>query len=248
LDFEQLIEDAARTPFEGWDFGVLDGRYVEGKPSWDLRALIRARMSSAESMLDLGTGGGEFLSSLAPLPALTAATEGWAPNVEVARRTLRPLGVEVADTTAEPRHLPFDDGTFDLVLSRHEEYTPEELRRVLRPGGTFLTQQVGGRDLEELNAVLGAPPHEFHYFDLAYATAELERGGFEILDGREELIPGSLHDIGAVVLLLRITPWHVPGFSVEAYDRPLRELHARLSAGTPLAVQTHRFVITARPA
>jgi len=248
LDFEHLIRDATETPFEGWDFGVFYGRYVEGATSWDLRELVRERMRTAASMLDLGTGGGEFLSSLAPLPPFTAATEGWAPNVEVARRRLRPLGVEVADTTADPVRLPFADATFDLVHSRHEEYTPAELRRVLRPGGTFVTQQVGGSDLEELNAALGGPPHEFRHFDLAYATAELERGGFEILDGREERIPSRFHDIGAVALMLRITPWHIPGFTVEAYEERLRELHARLSAGEPLAVHTHRFVITARPA
>jgi len=33
----------------------------------------------------MGTGGGEFLASLAPLPMHTSATEAYPPNVEIAR-------------------------------------------------------------------------------------------------------------------------------------------------------------------
>ncbi len=41
-------------------------------------------------------------------------------------------------------------GRFDLILNRHESYHPGEIARVLAPGGTFLTQQVGGDELGEL--------------------------------------------------------------------------------------------------
>jgi hypothetical protein len=33
-----------------------------------------------------------------------------------------------------------------------------------------------------------------------------------------ELLPGAFHDIGAVVLYLRITPWQIPGFDLAGYD------------------------------
>ncbi len=246
MTYEQLIHDAVHTRFEGWDLGVFAGRYVEEPPSWDLREIVPARLGSTESLLDLGTGGGEFLSSLAPLPAVTAATEGYPPNVPVARRRLEPLGVHVADTTAEPDVLPFPDESFDLIVSRHEAYAPAEIRRVLRPGGLFITQQVGGRDLAEVNTALDAPPHAYRSWELAAAAADLERAGLTVSDGREELTPCTLHDVGAVVLLLRITPWHVPDFDVDTYDARLRELHKRLSAGTPLRAHCHRFLLTAR--
>jgi hypothetical protein len=77
------------------------------------------------------------------------------------------------------------------VASRHESYAPSEVRRVLASGGTFVTQQVGGRDLEELNHALGGLPHTYREWNLAAATDELEQAGFEVLDGREELLPGS---------------------------------------------------------
>jgi SAM-dependent methyltransferase len=191
MDYERLIRQANEIPFEGWNFGIFRGRFVEAEPSWEFSELLRTHMRRSSSMLDLGTGGGEFHSSLAPLPPETVATEAYAPNVPIARRRLAPLGVRVFDTTEsgdEP--LPFADGTFDLVVSRHESYAPSEVRRVLASGGTFVTQQVGGRDLEELNHVLGGAPNTYHQWNLLAVTEELERAGFEVLDGREELLPG----------------------------------------------------------
>lgn len=246
MSYEDLVEWARTVPFEGWDWSAVAGRLPSGQPSWDLRDLLAGPLRAASSLLDLGTGGGEFLSSLAPLPDRTAATESYRPNVPVARRRLEPLGVRVVDTSDEDEdHLPFPDHMFDMVVSRHESYLPAELRRVLVPGGTFVTQQVGGLDLAELNAALGAPPHQYQSWNADAAAEELERAGLRVTDRREEMITETLDDIGAVVLFLRLTPWHVPGFDVGRYDRRLRALHADLSAGTPLEVRSHRFLITA---
>src|SRR5215208_834524 len=132
MGYECLIWQADQIPFEGWDFGVFRGRFVETEPSWEFSKLLRNRIRHSSSMLDLGTGGGEFLSSLAPLPPQTVATEAYEPNVPIARRRLAPLGVRVFDTTeSSDEALPFTDGTFDLVVSRHESYAPSEVRRVL---------------------------------------------------------------------------------------------------------------------
>lgn len=46
---------------------------------------------------------------------------------------------------AGPRRvgLPFRDSSYDVVLSRHKAFEPSDVRRVLKPGGVFVTQQVG---------------------------------------------------------------------------------------------------------
>lgn len=66
-----------------------------GGTPWDYRDLVLRRLSSARSVLDLGTGGGEFMSSLGPMPAIACATEGYHPNTGLALKNLRPRGVEV---------------------------------------------------------------------------------------------------------------------------------------------------------
>lgn len=49
---------------------------------------IPSSMRQVDSMLDMGAGGGEFLAMLTPLPRSTWATEGYRPNVTVARAKL----------------------------------------------------------------------------------------------------------------------------------------------------------------
>ena len=69
-------------------------------------------------MLDIDTGGGEFLRSIAPLPSRSAALESYPPNVAVARNNLAPLGVAVREV-AVGAAWPFDGQSFDLILNRH---------------------------------------------------------------------------------------------------------------------------------
>lgn len=152
-EFEQLIAAAEAYTMEGWGWSALKGRYVETRPPWDYRAEVTALLSTAHTLLDMGTGGGEFLSSMAPLPPECWATEAYPPNVPVAAARLGPLGVRVVAVDDE-RHLPLPDAHFDLVINRHESFDPYEVRRILRPGGRFITQQVGGQDNVELNLAL----------------------------------------------------------------------------------------------
>ncbi|MGF0121437.1 MULTISPECIES: hypothetical protein [unclassified Pseudoclavibacter] len=80
----------ASAQMVGWDFAALDGRLTADDPPWDFDAECRAAMTTATSMADLGTGGGERLIELIrsmPIhasPLQVAATEGWEPNVAVA--------------------------------------------------------------------------------------------------------------------------------------------------------------------
>ncbi|MEK8105120.1 methyltransferase domain-containing protein [Micromonospora sp. M12] len=90
--------------------------------------LVADRMAHADAALDVDTGGGEVLAEVPRPPKLLTATEGWPPNVEVARRTLRRVGATVV-AVAPDRPLPFRDASFDLVVSRHPVRTDWRRRR-----------------------------------------------------------------------------------------------------------------------
>ncbi len=153
MSFDQWLNEAACTPLVGWDLSFLQGRCLETSPSWDFRSRIQALLPRASAMLDMGTGGGEFLQSLGSLPADTIATEGYEPNVTVASRNLRPLGIPVVDISTGPS-LPFPDNRFDLVMNRHEAFEASDVARVLKSKGCFITQQVGGQDMIGLNQLI----------------------------------------------------------------------------------------------
>lgn len=56
----------------GWDFGALHGRVLEEPLPWDYRAFVMHQLSPEARLLDMGTGGGEFLLTLGHPQELTA--------------------------------------------------------------------------------------------------------------------------------------------------------------------------------
>ncbi|PGX14620.1 class I SAM-dependent methyltransferase [Bacillus sp. AFS033286] len=239
------ILESANTLFSGWDFSFISetGRMKSEPLSWSYGSTAFQLMQRADSMLDMGTGGGEFLSMLQPFPPTIYATEGYAPNVPIAQKKLEPLGVkvvEVSDDTA----LPFQDGQFDLILNQHESYAASEVKRILSPNGTFLTQQVGGLDCAELNKQFISPLNsEFANCSLETACNELKENGFTILEEKEEFPFQRFYDIGAIVYYLKAIPWQIPDFTVEGYYEELYRIHEIILQMGYFDVRQHRFII-----
>jgi SAM-dependent methyltransferase len=245
-DFERYLA-AADQPFTGWDFSWLErtARMSSGQLPWSYASEVFPYLWRADSMADLGTGGGEVLACLSPLPPRTYATEGYAPNVPIACERLVPLGVEVYETD-DTETLPFASNSLDLIIDRHESYRSEEVYRSLRPGGHFITQQVGGANERIISDWLGAP------FDVSWATWSLdvaarglEAAGFRILTRREATAPTRYYDIGALVYYLKAIPWQIPDFTIDRYRDALLALHERIQADGYVEAQTSRFLIIA---
>ncbi len=246
-DFDSLIQDAERLPFRGWDFGPLGDRWESrGQPPWDLPAIFREHLRTASALLDIGTGGGEFLSTFAPLPPSTYATEAFAPNVGIARARLEPLGVRVL-SMREDQRIDLPANSVDLVLDRHESFDPKEVARVLRPDGTFITQQVGGRNQEDLHRRFGVKPElAYNRVDSIHDLAEeVAASGLHIDVARECTYPERFHDVGAVVYFLRAAPWEVPGFSVKRFRPILEDIHSEIERRGYWELTAHRLLLVA---
>ncbi|MFZ3356301.1 MAG: class I SAM-dependent methyltransferase [Thermoplasmata archaeon] len=245
-DFEVLIREASETQFTGWDFSAIAARWRQGHPPWNYNARVRNRFAEAASLLDLGTGGGERLSSLQPLPRTTYATEGYRPNLSIARRRLRPLGVRVL--SIDPNHrLPLPDASMDLVTSHHEDFDAREVFRVQRPGGRFITQQVGIQNYREINERFGVRPERptNNLSSVRALAAEIAAAGFRIATHREARYSEYFRDVGALVYYLRAAPWQVPGFSPERYQKALQRIHKEIQRRGRFRVTAYRLLVVA---
>ncbi|MCL1842167.1 MAG: class I SAM-dependent methyltransferase [Propionibacteriaceae bacterium] len=234
----------AQESVVGWDWSRLDGRMLEQPLPWDYRQIVAAHLRQDDELLDMGTGGGEFLLSLHHPYARTCVTEAWPPNVDLIRRHLTPLGVTLGVTGADD-HLPFADGRFDVVLNRHESFDAAEVARVLRRGGVFVTQQVGasnGRDLAVF--LLRDAPTSEH--TLAACRTQLESAGLTVLQAQEAFPTSRFTDVGAIVWYASTVGWEFPGFSVDACLDRLLALHARCEHGETIPMREHRFLLVAR--
>jgi SAM-dependent methyltransferase len=245
-EFLRLIKNADQA-FSGWDFSFVSGtgRMASGLLDWSYGTQALKLMQNSNSLLDMGTGGGEFLSMLRPFPAEIFATEAYEPNIPIAKAKLEPLGVQVMGIN-EDSELPFVTGQFDTIINKHESYSVSEVRRILKSGGIFLTQQVGGRDCLEINEALGAKVDgDYSHWTLDYAVDELKDAGFTINSSGEQYPVKRFYDIGALVYYLTAIPWQVEGFSAEKYIDELYEIHKQIEEKGFYEVKQHRFFIRA---
>jgi SAM-dependent methyltransferase len=242
MAFDDLLAEGAAVPVEGWDFSWFDGRATEERPSWGYARLIGERMAGVSAALDIQTGGGEVLAGIPKPPPTLMATESWAPNAEIATRNLKPLGGVVA-VVADDADLPFPDASFDLVVSRHPTVTVwPEIARVLRPGGAYLSQQVGEGTSRALYEAMMGPQPDNDSRSTRRAVAAARAAGLEVVDLREQSLRMEFFDIAAVVYFLRKVFWTVPDFTVERYRDQLADLHDRM----PFVAHSTRFLIEAR--
>ena len=232
---------------KGWDFSHIHGRYAEEDDlPWDYASEIRAVLTDDMKLLDFDTGGGEFLLSLQHPHGNTAATEGYTPNVRLCEERLLPLGIDFR-ACGDVTHIPFDDETFDIIINRHGDLCPREFWRLLRPGGLFITQQVGcDNDRELVEAVLPGTERPFPHANLKEQRVAFEDAGFKIVKADEAFRPIDFYDVGAFVWFARIIEWEFPGFSVDrCFDR-LLQLQETIERDGKVTGTTHRFLIVAR--
>lgn len=244
--FDDLIEEALSQHLTGWDFSWLAQHSHEESLPWDYRAMVISRLPEANCLLDIDTGGGEFLASLAPLPRCTFATEGYAPNVPVARARLELLGVQVVDVSQSEAHLPFDETQFDLVINRHGGIYAQELAHVMRSGARYITQQVGGRNCIEINEFLeDSPTFVYQAVTLPGILDELKTAGLHIIDARECSPRFTFLDVAGVVFYLQAISWQIPDFTVEKYRDKLLAVHQRIQKEGGWTIHQNRYFIEA---
>jgi SAM-dependent methyltransferase len=247
--FDELVREGESVPTEGWDFSWFEGHATEERPPWGYWRRLPALYSGTAAVLDVQTGGGEVfaqaLAATAQAPRFVAATESWRPNLELAERALAPWSggvVHVADDAG----LPFADDFFDVVSSRHPNVTLwREIARVLRPGGTVISQQVSplatNRELYEF--FLGPQPQEPSDGLIAIRNGVAD-AGLELLDLQYAETRVEFFDIAAIVYFLRKVLWTVPGFTVDRYRDRLRGLHTLIERrGSFVSYSRHALVM-----
>jgi len=238
-ELQPYIERARR--FSGWTFDMVRQTPLGPDYPWDYEAIAREHARPGGWLLDIGTGGGEVLSRIvAGLDVRAVATEEWHGNAPVAQRRLAPLGVAVL--AARSTSLPFREGSCDLVLSRHEEFDPEALARLLRPGGAIVTQQVGPSYWEEQRQFF---PRRTEWGDhFAQYTHAFAAAGLRVRAQRHER-KMAYETLGDVVFMMLVTPWELPDFDPIAEIDQLLAMEDALRTEDGIVFTEPRYLIVA---
>ncbi len=140
---QQLAEykEQARATWGTGDYDAMmrqEGLYGVGQ-----RLVRRLEIAPGEVVLDVACGTGNAAIPAAEAGAQVTGVDLSPQMLAVARRRAEPAGVDVEWTLADAEQLPWDDGSFDVVLStfgamfapRHEVVADELARMPRREGG-----------------------------------------------------------------------------------------------------------------
>ncbi len=232
--------------FLGWDFSEIDGLIEYEELAWDYKNIVKQYIKPQHKLLDMGTGGGEFLLTLNHPHENTCVTEAWVPNVQLCNERLAPLGITVKQVF-DDNVLPYDDNTFDIIINRHEAFSVKEIRRILKPGGVFITQQIGGKNNEWLSKYMDIDfKANFPNHSLGNNVAELEDNGFDVLYEQESYPYIRFNDVKAIVYYAKNIPWEFKEFSVERCFNRLLELKNIIMKNGYVESLGHRFIIVSK--
>ncbi len=143
----------ALIPIYNWGFRVLGGR---GHEVFRQRIIDLTASSGDEHLLDVGCGTGLMaLRIAAQYPGCTVQGIDLSPKmIAVARQDAAAQGLAVDFRVGSIVDLPYPDGTFDVVLTNimyhhldlvEKRQAVEEIARVLKPSGRYVSAEFGPR-------------------------------------------------------------------------------------------------------
>lgn len=247
IKLRKYWESEENKSFNGWDFTYLDKRTLEEPLPWNYDKIVRQHLKYSSILLDMGTGGGEYLLTLDHPTHNTFATEAYIPNFELCKRRLSPLGIDVRHVVND-HQLPFDSCMFDIIINRHESFDINEIERLLKSNGLFITQQVGGLNNKDLSRCLLGDFKEITSSEhtLANNIISIQNMGFDVLFSGEYFPTLKFFDVGALVYFAKIIEWEFPSFSVESCFDQLCLLQEIIDQQGFVESKEHRFIIVAK--
>ena len=246
LKKEWLMSQKRQEEFEGWDFSSIYKDFWQEELEWSYQEIVKNYLTKEMNLLDMGTGGGELLATFNHPCQLTSVTEGWLPNYQLLQKRLVPKGITVK-FVEENDYLDFPDNSFDIVINSHESFDLKEVKRVLKPNGLFITQQVG--DLNGVNLasrlIPGYQKTDFN-LHLSSVVKELKNLDFDIIEEFEAYPPQKFLSMDALIYYVRTISWEFPNFEVETHLEELGYLYEELQRNGFIYNQEHRFLVVAR--
>ena len=152
---QQALDEllAGVPPRRGWDFA---GMNVLRQPvPWDYDDVVLRYLRPSDVVLDVGTGAGERLRDLAPSFGQGLGIDADPEMVRLAGQNPAAGNLRFRVCSEQLESVP---EAFDVILDRHAPFDLAAIAAHLRPGGYFITQQVGERNMACVKAALGQPP------------------------------------------------------------------------------------------
>jgi SAM-dependent methyltransferase len=238
---QQELDDllAATQPRVGWDFSRMN--VVRPAVPWDYQDVVRQYARPSYDVLDIGTGDGARLREL-------AGSFGWGfgidADIEMVRLAARTTDVPNVDFGVCSARLEGISATFPLIINRHAPLDLQAIASHLQPGGHFITQQVGERNMACVRAALGLPADE-----PPITAAQVTDAGLRLISFREYDVEYVVRDIESLVFWLKaldLMHADLDGGAALASADALNAVLADNVDGRGFVTNEHRYLVVAQ--
>jgi SAM-dependent methyltransferase len=231
----------------GWDFSRMS---VEREPvPWDYVEVVSRFLRPSDVVLDIGTGGGERLLTLADRYLRAVGVDPDPDMVRVARdNAARHTNVQFLPGSAEGLDL-LEDGAFDVVLTRHAPTFVPELDRVTKPGGLFICQGVGSRNMANIRQAFNTGSEVLYERAHQSLLSDLTGRGWLLLAEGHYDVRYWVRNVQSIIFWFQAIAGsnEVPGdFSIATHCSVINALIRQFGSPRGLETNEHRTLVIAR--
>jgi SAM-dependent methyltransferase len=149
-ELDELL--AGVQPRVGWDFSRMST--LQAPAPWEYGEVVPRYLQPTDAVLDIGTGGGERFAAMASRFRRGLGIDIDTEMIALAAQTYSGRNLEFRVCSARLEGVAT---SFPVIINRHATLDLPAVTEHLRPGGYFITQQVGERNMACVRLSLGQP-------------------------------------------------------------------------------------------
>lgn len=242
----QIIADEVGER-QGWDFSRMS---TERDPvPWDYIEVVSRFLRPTDTVLDIGTGGGERLLSLSDKYLSAVGVDPDPEMVRVARGNAEGNSKVRFLLSGADRLELLDDDAFDVVLTRHAPTFVPELDRVTKAGGLFICQGVGSRNMANIRQAFNTGSEALYEHAHQSLLSDLTTRGWRLVAEGHYDVRYWVRDVPSIIFWFQAIAGanEVPGdFSIATHHGVVNALIQRFGSHRGLETNEDRTLVIAQ--
>lgn len=242
MRYRKIYQKAAANG--GWSKRKLDLTTEWG----DFYELVKKRLRGDEVVLDTGTAEGNHFLRLAPYIKKGVGVDLEPGMIKLAKQNKKKYKIKnILFRIMDANKLEFPEAVFDVVTNKHSSINFQEVYRILKKGGLFITQQVHETDKLNLKRAFGRGQDFCKKAGklLAEYKREARRVGFQNIQSRISNIPCYFASRKKLIAFLNKAPT-VPDFGQGDDYQILKKFIQKNKTSKGIKSNTSRFLLEMR--